>query len=308
MNQEKYRKAIDSLPFSADFEARTIGLLRQRTQCAAGKGAKMIERPNRKKIFWRMVAAAALIAAVSASGYAAARLLKPSEVARYFHAQSVSDLFESQDDITINETLPLGDYTATLFGMVTGESNSLGWGTAGLALNPQHTYIALAVQRNDGAPVDIFEFSSEYVVTPLVSGYEPSWTWDQRGHIDYDNIPVSGFILQDQRQDIVVDGVLYCLYDAKNLELFADHTVYFAVYYGAGEKEDNTVDLYFPSTRVFSMAEDGSLAFREDFSYPHAMFVLPLDERKADPKAARALLERLTQSEREEWAKYCDCE
>ena len=81
-------------------------------------------------------------------------------------------------------------------------------------------------------------------MTPLVSGYSPNVvnTWTL-------NTMLTGFLQ---------DGVCYFLLDTKSLEMFADHTVYLAFY------EGGTV----PSRAQFTMGEDGSIAFREDFEAP----------------------------------------
>ena len=72
--------------------------------------------------------------------------------------------------------------------------------------------------------------------------------------------------------------MIYCLFDCRNLEMFADHPVRFAIYEGG-----------VPNTDLFSMAEDGTISLRE--SVVGALFTLPLDESRADPEAARAFVE-----------------
>lgn len=75
------------------------------------------------------------------------------------------------------------------------------------------------------------------------------------------------------------DGVYYYLLDTQSIEMFADRTVYMAFYEG-----------FVPSNEIFTVAEDGTIAFADDFTGVHALFTLPLDPAKADPAAADAFL------------------
>ena len=94
-------------------------------------------------------------------------------------------------------------------------------------------------------------------------------------------LPQSGEQLDRGRPGhLFADGVVYYLLDTQSLEMFADHTVYLAFYQG-----------FLPSRELFSMAEDGSIAFAEGITGPHALFTLPLDESKADPAAVEDFLE-----------------
>ena len=72
--------------------------------------------------------------------------------------------------------------------------------------------------------------------------------------------------------------MVYCLFDCRNLEMFADHPVRFAIYESG-----------VPNTALFSMAEDGTISLRK--GVVGALFTLPLDESRADPEAAQAFVE-----------------
>ena len=131
-----------------------------------------------------------------------------------------------------------------------------------------HTYAVLALDRLDGVPLEneTFDFVG-HTVTPLVSGYAPWW--------------VNNWTLGASATGTAVDGTFYFLLDAGSLGVFADHTVYLAFY----------DDGFPPSAEKFTMAEDGSISFGDDYQGAHALFVLPLDESLADPAAAQALVE-----------------
>ena len=70
----------------------------------------------------------------------------------------------------------------------------------------------------------------------------------------------------------------YYVLDTGDFQMFADHTVYLAVYEG-----------FVPSYDTFSAAEDGTYSIRAGVT--GALFTLPLDERLADPAAAQAFVE-----------------
>ena len=98
----------------------------------------------------------------------------------------------------------------------------------------------------------------------MVAGFTPwsvnNWTLDSG---------VTGFAR---------DGVYYYLLDVKNLEMFADHTVYLAFYEGRT-----------PSKEIFTVAQDGTISFAESFEAPHALFTLPLEQLPASPPLKRRL-------------------
>ena len=67
--------------------------------------------------------------------------------------------------------------------------------------------------------------------------------------------------------------------------MFADHTVYLAVYEGGSA----------PSAEVLTPAEDGSISYNPDFTAPHAIFEVTLDASKADPAAVDAFMSQFSE-------------
>ena len=129
-------------------------------------------------------------------------------------------------------------------------------------LNEWHHLLLLHyMDLADGAPLTDYPNLS---YSPLVDGY----------HVRC----VNAWTLGTTTQQFIEDGVIYCLFDCRNLEMFADHPVRFAIYEGG-----------IPNTDLFSMAEDGTISLRENAV--GALFTLPLDESKADPAAAQAFVE-----------------
>lgn len=267
MNREKYRAAMDRLSFSEDFETRTIQLLREKAQPAARKEYETMKRTKHRKVFWRAAIAVCLVAVLSISAYAAVNWLTPSQVANRVNEPALAKAFESEDAIPIDKTVETGDFTLNLAGLVTGK----GLKPLEQNVDETRTYAVLNIQRTDGTPMTLDDVPfSTYTFTPLVSGYAP-WTINM-GTLD------AGVNL------IEADGSLYYLLDTKNLEMFADHTIYLAFFKSEG---------FVPSSDIFTMGEDGAISFADNYAGPRALFELPLDESKADPDAVAALLENL---------------
>lgn len=258
MNREDYRKAFDEISFSADFQARTADLLQRR--------ARELEKERNNMTFGKtkkmavLIAACAALLAVSVS--AAVMWLTPAQVAEEYSQPLLAEAFNGPDAITINETVESGDFSITLLGLVSGRNLD--------TLNPDveadHTYSVLALRRLDGTPLEneTFDFM-QYTMTPLVAGTSPA--------------AVNNWTLDAGVTGMSKDGVYYYLLDTASIEMFADRTVYMAFYEG-----------FAPNNTIFTVSEDGTIAFAEDFTGVHALFTLPLDPAKADPAAADAFL------------------
>lgn len=213
---------------------------------------------NRVKKTALLIAAAVALLAVSVS--AAVVWLTPAQVADRVEEPLLAEAFQSEDAIVLDESVTTGDYQITLAGMVSGEDLSVPTDYNGEIINDR-TYAVFRVARADGEPLTDYPNLS---YSPLVDGY----------HVRC----VNAWTLGTTTQQFIEDGVIYCLFDCRNLEMFADHPVRFAIYEGG-----------IPNTDLFSMAEDGTISLRE--SVVGALFTLPLDESRADPEAARAFVE-----------------
>lgn len=258
LNKKTYREAIDQLSFSADFEERTMQLLRQRTREAEKENTTMKFHSLRK-----LAITAAVVAALALSVSAALYFLSPADVADHYDQPLLAEAFQSEKAILLDETVQTGDYDVTLAGLVSG-AGLTSWEAN---VDTSHTYAVLMVRRTDGQSIDKEELGiTEYTATPLVGGYSPQ--------------AVNNWTLGAFATNFVQDGVLYYLLDTADLSIFANHTVYFAFYEGLA-----------PNNAIFQVAEDGSIAFAEDFDGVQALFVLPLDKSLADDAAADAFVE-----------------
>ncbi len=259
MNREEYRAQVDAVAFSPDFQERTMARLMAQAQEK--------ERKTMKKFNLRTgLVAAAVAAALSVTTYAAVVMLRPQDVAMQAGQTALADAFESGDAVAINETRTVDGYDVTLMGLVSGEGlsrvESLENGV------PQDkTYAVLAYTRTDGTAIE--DDVPELTVSPLVEGYAP---WQ-----------LNAWTLGGGTHSFAQDGVLYYLFECDNVEPFADHTVYLAVYPGTHVP---------PNAETFDFDEDTG-AITEKAGADVAMFTLPMDKAKADPQRAQAIMDGL---------------
>lgn len=260
MNREEYRKAFDQISFSADFQARTAALLQTHARELEKEKPNMHFKKTRKLAV--LVAAAVAVLAVSVS--AAVLWLSPSQVAEELSDPLLAQAFAGGDALILNETVRPGDYTITLGGLVSGEGISRWCDSA----DGSRTYAVVSVARTDGTPLTDENFDilggGTFAVSPLVAGYAPQ--------------VVNSWTLGGGCSSFLENGVAYYALDTQDIQMFAGHTVYLAVYQG-----------FVPSYDTFSVAEDGAYSLRDGVT--GALFTLPLDESLSDPEAAQAFVE-----------------
>lgn len=256
MDREEYRRAFDSIPFDAGFRQRAKAALRQE----AGRTEREYRIMPLKK-FGKTAALLAAALAVLTLSVSAYLLLSPAQVARELDDPVLAEAFASEDAVLLDQSARVGDYDATLLGLVSGK----GLSAFGSDFEQEHTYIVLSLASADGTPLEQTSYDAfSTTITPLVAGCPVHavncWT-------------LGGFA-----RCAVRDGTAYYLLDVQSIEMFADRTVYLAVYPGGGV----------PSTDQFDMAADGSLSYAA--GHEGALFVLPLDASRADPEAAEAFV------------------
>ena len=259
-SREEYRRAFDEIPFSDDFQEQTRALLQERLRNMEK------EEPNmkvRKSYRW-IVAIAAVAALLMISVSAAVLWLSPWEAAEESGDSLLAQALSGEEAIVLNESAQAGEYTITLGGLVTGAGIS-DWCED---VDESLTYAVVSVARTDATPLteDIYDISlgGNFIVTPLVSGYAPQ--------------AVNVFTLNGHSSSFMHNGTAYYIVDTKDIQMFADHTVYLAVYQG-----------FVPSYREFAVAEDGTMTMRDDVM--GCLFTLPLNPALADPDAAQSFLE-----------------
>lgn len=216
------------------------------------------------------IAAAIVIGAGSVSAYAAWRYLSPNTITQKIKDGKLTKAFESKDAVELNETQVCGDYKITLLGMVSGKDITDYEMRSNGQICEDRSYIAVAIENKDGAPMpdtskDGVE-DKEFFVSPFIKGYDPAW---------YNAMTMRGGYTQ-----FLEDGIFYRLIECDNVEIFADHGLYLGVCEGS-----------FYDNEAFRYDKDtGEITRNEDYKGMNALFDLPIDESKADPKAAAEYL------------------
>ena len=121
MNWNDYRKAVDAIPLSADFQERTEELVR-RTAKIAELEKECIS--VKKKGFVKAVTIAAAVALLTVSAYAASRWLSPAQVADLHGDPLLSQAFQSEDAVRLDQSVQTENFCVTLAGLVSGENLS----------------------------------------------------------------------------------------------------------------------------------------------------------------------------------------
>lgn len=266
---DKYAEEMDSVIFSDSFERDTVRLLRQAADDSA-HSAKGDITMKKKKIFRIAAAAAALIMLLSGTVYAARALLTPSQVAERLGQKDIAAAFDSPGAVTVGESQPFGDYILTLEGIADGKALPFVPGETGGYVKEDRSYAVFSLTRADGRPMpdDCLYDDMPFVLSPIVNGIEP-WR-------------LSIFSLDASVMRMASDGTEYILMDTENIAIFADRGVRIAAYEGMS-----------PGPEIFAVYPNGTTDFALGYDGQRAMFDLPIDPSKADPDAARELLDSL---------------
>lgn len=241
------------------------------------------ENMSKKNQKIRIPAAALLavivLAAGSASAYAAWKYLTPSQVAESVQDQGLAAAFQSEDALTVNEVQEYGGYRITLLGIVSGKNLSeyLPEDDAG-NVSRDRTYVVTAIENADGTKrpdTSSDDYGKDpFFVSPLIEGLNPA---------QHNIVTMGGSYFE-----MVEDGVQYRLAECDNVEKFADRRVYLGV-------NDGT----FYNNEAFQYNESsGGISRNDSYQGVNALFVLPLDESKADREAAQEYLKNLQSEEK----------
>lgn len=247
MNQKEYRAQVDAIPFSPDFQARTIARL---AQLAQEKEQKTMQKGK----FRIGLVAAVAAAALTITAYAAVVMLRPQDVAREVGNTTLAAAFEGEDAIAVNDSQTVGEYNVTLMGLLSGQGLSLVEGLPD-SVTRDKTYAVLAYSRIDGDPIT--DDVPQLTVSPLVEGYAP---WE-----------VNAWTLEGGTHTFAQEGVLYYLFECDNVEPFADRAVYLAVYPGTHLP---------PNAATFAISDEGHISVKTGAEA--VLFPLPLEKGKAD--------------------------
>lgn len=276
MLENTYRSINEKLEPDQSLIAET--LQKMELLCEGRKPERRSAAVRRPKSIKRavIIAVAVLLTLCLTVGAAATvSMMTAKDVSRYYMDGNIEAAYSGENAVALEEKADLGEYIVTLSGMAHDED---------------HTYISLSYQHKDGSPYDVEkEDPFKIGVELLVSGLPPYVLNRNTMGIHGEGITVE-------------DGVLYDTFSFPNMEAFADHTIYLAIYdcvfsadeYPVKSQADPSNSKFRISvTEAVKMNEDGSMEFLEGYPNAHAMFVLPFDQSKADPEKAQEYLDSL---------------
>ncbi len=250
--RELYVKEMNGISLSEGFEKRTENLMKQR---AKRKDEQTLQKRKPVKI---LAAALAIIALLSVTAFAVSYYLSASEVAEYFGEKEIVAMFK--DSEIEPKTVSNGTYDVTFLGKTTGTMLNM---TEGFEADETRTYAVIAMKKTNGTPLSLIDGMPLQPV-PVIEGYMPYRTW----------------CIMESSRGLEREGILYYLFDYKNLEIFADRTVSIALIEGA----------MVPSPEILTTDESGKIVYADGYTGIKGIFELPMDESKADPEAAAKLM------------------
>lgn len=247
------------------------------------------EQEKMKKRIWKRIPVTALTAAIvlgcaslTVCAGAIVKYLSARDVAEKMEDTKLADAFSGKDAIFINETQSYGGYDVTLLGIVSGKDLSKYKSFENGIQLEDRTYSVIAIQHTDGTPMaDIGDaaFDEEsFFASPLIRDFNPNF--------------YNAFLFNGGYEEFVENGVRYRLVECDNVEIFADHGLYLCVCNG------DTIS-YNSEAYQFDEAT-GIISRNEDYSEVNALFDLPIDASKADPKAAENYLKEIGYEEVED--------
>lgn len=238
--------------------------------------AKEANRMEKKSInkFAAVALSAALVLGIgSVSIYAAKKLMLPGEVAEDLNSGGILDAFSGEDAILINETQSYGGIDVTLYGVVSGKNLSEFKTESDDGIHDDRTYAVVSIQKSDKTPLPSSSEDSysdySFLVSPYIQGLNPAF--------------YNSFTLLGGYSELEKNGVYYRISECDNIEMFADHKIYLGV--SQGTFYDNNAYCFDETT--------GYITRNEAYEGLNALFELPLDPLKADPKAAAKFVKSL---------------
>lgn len=238
------------------------------------KETKQMKKRNMRKIAATAACAVMVLVAGSATAYAAWKYLAPRQVAEQFEDQKLAKAFE-REGVFVNETQSIGGYDITLLGIVSGEFISEYLSTENGDVLSDRSYVVTAIANADGTPMpktseEAYNETS-FFVSPMISGYNP--------------MQYNAYTLHGGYSETVQDGISYRIMECSNIEVFADRTLYLGV-----------TDGFSPNNEAFLFDEtSGEISRNENFKGVNALFILPIDEKKANPEAAEEMIRSIAE-------------
>ncbi|MCM1543744.1 MAG: hypothetical protein NC110_00435 [Ruminococcus sp.] len=184
-----------------------------------------------------------LIFALACSAFAAAYLLRPSQVAQKLNEPALEQVFKDNATI-INKTVKSGDYDITLIGIASGKNL-----VKFAEINKTKSYIVVAVSRTDGTKLNIMD--NNPVSFTLVFGGIAPWQFN-------------GFDLSFRAESFVENGTYYSLFCYDDISSYAENGLSIFAFDG---------ELLAPSPNVFTFdSESGKTSYNANYNGIKAEF------------------------------------
>lgn len=238
----------------------------------------MKNKYQKKKFSVAACVAACVLVMSSVTAVAAYRYLNPKDVAAELDNHKLEQAFQSENALYVNETQEGGGYRVTLLGSVAGEniSDFLPQDEQ-TVVEKDKIYTVLAIEHVDGTPMpdtSSEEYGEEtFLASHYVQGLNP---------MEYNIMSMGG----GGYSEFVRDGIQYRLIEMNNIDMFADKEIYVGI---------NTGTFYDVNAYYFD-AVTGKITRNEGYEGLNALFILPIDKNKANPDAAKAFLENMSES------------
>ena len=238
---------------------------------------------NKRKRF--SVAAIVMICTLftaSLGVFAAVRYLTADQVAESFADELLSEAFQTEDAILVNESQEYAGYRVTFLGIVSGEglSDYSEWDEQG-KIQDDKTYIVTAIENTDGTPrpdvADEAYGEDPFYVSPYIKGLSM---------MEYNAHTLGGGYTED-----VIDGIQYRIMECDNIEMFAGRGLYLGI-----------SDGMFLNAEAYEMDQGtGEISRNETYEGVNALFELPIPKELGDEEAvAKYLQEKATEMQSED--------
>lgn len=252
MKNEKVIKSYNNVKLS---EAKKEEIL----ETVLAKKDTVAFNPKTRRFTKAAAIAAMCIVLASAGGvYAAVKWLTPKQVAIHFEEKQLAEQFGNQkNDVQMIES---GDYKIAYLGTTTKDKIKNEKIKSDKDISDKNTYVVAAIAKKDGSKMTE---NQSIMISPLIGGTKP---WQ-----------CNVYSMHGGRASEIIDGVLYCLVQCDNVEIFANHNTYLAV----------STDQVFSSEAYDFDLKAGTISPKKNFKGLNCLFDMKLDPTKADEEAVK---------------------
>lgn len=246
--------------------------LMKRVKDKLKKEETVMNKTNIAKHTLRTAAAVIALLLVTATAFAAWRLLKPGQAVEKTGDQTLAAAFEGDTAVNINKTVTSGNYKFTMLAIVSGKDlTSQPYYSSDV--EDERTYAVVAIENADGTPMpghsDKNADEPSFFVSPMVKGLKP---WK-----------VNIMTMNGAYTETVADGVLYRIIECDNVAVFADRGLYIGI----------CTNAFYDSDAFVYDGETGKIKANKNYNGSSVVFDLPIDKSFADEEKAEKYLDNL---------------